>query len=52
MSEKQRIVAFIDAPDPDNFVQLVALAKLNPDAEMHVALTGRPTCAIKCFPGP
>ncbi|MEZ4487334.1 MAG: nucleoside hydrolase [Cyanobacteriota/Melainabacteria group bacterium] len=42
MSEKQRIVAFIDAPDPDNFVQLVALAKLNPDAEMHVALTGRP----------
>ena len=39
---KKNIVAFIDAPDPDNFVLLVALAKLNPDAELHVVLTGRP----------
>lgn len=39
---KQNIVAFVDAPDPDNFVQIIALAKLNPDAELHVVLTGRP----------
>lgn len=40
--EKQHILAFIDAPDPDNFVQLIALHKLNPAAEVHVVLTGRP----------
>ena len=43
MPETRRtILAFIDAPDPDNFVQLVALSRLNPDADVHVALTGRP----------
>ncbi len=36
------ILAFIDAPDPDNFVQLLALYKLNPEAEVAVCLTGRP----------
>jgi inosine-uridine nucleoside N-ribohydrolase len=36
------IVAFVDAPDPDNFVMLIALAKLNPEARVHVVLTGRP----------
>lgn len=36
------ILAFVDAPDPDNFVQLLALAKLNPNAELAVCLTGRP----------
>ncbi len=39
---KPLILAFIDAPDPDNFVQLLALCKLNPDAEVAVCLTGRP----------
>ncbi|MBZ0292325.1 MAG: nucleoside hydrolase, partial [Anaerolineae bacterium] len=38
----QQIVAFVDAPDPDNFVQLIGLAKLNPGAALHVVLTGRP----------
>lgn len=39
---KKLILAFIDAPDPDNFVQLLALCKLNPEAEVAVCLTGRP----------
>ncbi len=39
---KPLILAFIDAPDPDNFVQLLALCKLNPGAEVAVCLTGRP----------
>ncbi|MDZ4833762.1 MAG: nucleoside hydrolase [Candidatus Melainabacteria bacterium] len=39
---KQHILAFVDAPDPDNFVQIIALVKLNPDAIVHVVLTGRP----------
>jgi len=38
----EHILAFVDAPDPDNFVQLIALHKLNPAAEVHVVLTGRP----------
>lgn len=38
----QNILAFIDAPDPDNFVLLAAVAKRFPDAEMNVVLTGRP----------
>lgn len=38
----KEIIAFIDAPDPDNFVMLIALAKLSPDANLHVVLTGRP----------
>ena len=38
----QNVICFIDAPDPDNFVQLIAAAKLFPDAAMHVVLTGRP----------
>jgi inosine-uridine nucleoside N-ribohydrolase len=38
----QHILAFVDAPDPDNFVQLIALHKLNPGAAIHVVLTGRP----------
>jgi len=38
----RHIVAFVDAPDPDNFVQIIALCKLNPDAEVHIVLTGRP----------
>lgn len=42
MNDTQTIVAFIDAPDPDNFVQLIALAKMNPEAKLHVVLTGRP----------
>jgi len=36
------IVAFIDAPDPDNFVMLIALARRHPEARLHVVLTGRP----------
>ncbi len=36
------IIAFVDAPDPDNFVLLIALARLFPEAPLHVALTGRP----------
>ncbi|HEY9785931.1 MAG TPA: nucleoside hydrolase [Candidatus Obscuribacterales bacterium] len=39
---REHILAAIDAPDPDNFVQLLALAKLNPRAQVHVMLTGRP----------
>lgn len=39
---KKNIVAFIDAPDPDNFVMVIALARLNPDANIHLCLTGRP----------
>jgi inosine-uridine nucleoside N-ribohydrolase len=39
---KPHILAFVDAPDPDNFVQILALAKLNPGAVLHVVLTGRP----------
>jgi len=39
---KELILAFVDAPDPDNFVQLLALARLNPNAEVAVILTGRP----------
>lgn len=43
MSEKYpHILAFVDAPDPDNFVQLIALHKLYPQAHVHVVLTGRP----------
>ncbi len=38
----KNIVAFIDAPDPDNFVMVIALARLNPDAQLHLCLTGRP----------
>lgn len=40
--EQQHILAFIDAPDPDNFVMLLALARLNPAADLHIILTGRP----------
>lgn len=36
------IVAFIDAPDPDNFALLKALNHLFRDAVLHVVLTGRP----------
>lgn len=42
MNTKETILAFIDAPGPDNFVQLIALSKLNPEATIHVVLTGRP----------
>jgi inosine-uridine nucleoside N-ribohydrolase len=42
MSNTNLILAFVDAPDPDNFVQLLALAKLNPGAQLAVVLTGRP----------
>ena len=42
MSERPQILAFVDAPDPDNFVQILALHKLNPTAEINVAITGRP----------
>lgn len=41
-STKEHILAFVDAPDPDNFVQVIALCKLFPAAEVHVVLTGRP----------
>ncbi len=41
-TQPTHILAFVDAPDPDNFVQLIALHKLNPDAIVHVILTGRP----------
>jgi len=43
MSDKQQqhILAFVDAPDPDNFAQIIALHKLNPEAIVHVCLTGR-----------
>ncbi len=40
--ERKNIVAFIDAPDPDNFVMVIALYKLNPNANIQVVLTGRP----------
>lgn len=36
------VLAFVDAPDPDNFVQLLALSRLFPDAQVAVCLTGRP----------
>eukprot|EP00741_Cyanophora_paradoxa_P005065 tig00000851_g4907.t1 len=36
------IIAFIDAPDPDNFVQLLALRRLYPNSKLYVSLTGRP----------
>lgn len=38
----RNIVAFIDAPDPDNFVMVIALVRLNPAAKIHLCLTGRP----------
>ena len=41
-NEKNYILAAIDAPDPDNFAQIIALHKLNPGAEVIVMLTGRP----------
>lgn len=37
-----RILACIDAPDPDNFVMIIALARLFPEADLDVLLTGRP----------
>ena len=40
--QPETILSLVDAPDPDNFVQQVALHKLNPGATIHVALTGRP----------
>jgi inosine-uridine nucleoside N-ribohydrolase len=40
--DKTYILAAVDAPDPDNFAQLIALTKLNPGAEILVMLTGRP----------
>lgn len=42
LENKELILAFIDAPDPDNFVQLLGLARLNPNAQVAVVLTGRP----------
>lgn len=36
------IINFIDAPDPDNFVQLLAARRAFPDARQYCALTGRP----------
>ena len=36
------IVAFIDVPDPDNFVLVKGAAALFPDATIKIALTGRP----------
>lgn len=39
---QRHIVAFVDAPDPDNFALIIAACKLNPDADVHVVLTGRP----------
>lgn len=38
----KNILAFIDAPDPDNFVMLAALNHFFQDATLHVILTGRP----------
>ena len=40
-SNVERILAFVDAPDPDNFFMVIALAKLFPKAELNVVLTGR-----------
>ena len=37
-----RIVNFVDAPDPDNFVQILAAKKLFPSWRQDVVLTGRP----------
>lgn len=42
MMATDTILSLIDAPDPDNFVQQIALHRLNPGATIHVALTGRP----------
>lgn len=42
MTQRKTIVAFVDAPDPDNFVMIVALSKLNPEAKILIVLTGRP----------
>lgn len=41
-ADAKHIFAFVDAPDPDNFVQLIALYRLNPGANVHICLTGRP----------
>lgn len=40
--EPGHILALIDAPDPDNFVLLLALARRFPRSTLHVVLTGRP----------
>lgn len=39
---KNNIFAFIDAPDPDNLVMIIALYKLFPKSRINVVLTGRP----------
>jgi inosine-uridine nucleoside N-ribohydrolase len=39
---QRHIVAFVDAPDPDNFALIIAACKLNQGADVHVVLTGRP----------
>lgn len=36
------VVAIVDAPDPDNFAQLVAIKRLLPGVLLHVMVTGRP----------
>lgn len=41
---KNNIFAFIDAPDPDNLVMVIALYKLFPKSRINVVLTGRPIC--------
>lgn len=42
MSKPKDILICVDAPDPDNFVLLVAVARLFPEAQLYVLLTGRP----------
>lgn len=42
LGKPKHILAFIDAPDPDNFVMLLALARRFPKSTLHVVLTGRP----------
>jgi inosine-uridine nucleoside N-ribohydrolase len=42
MHSIKHILACIDAPDPDNFVMLIALSLMYPNAKIYVLLTSRP----------
>ena len=43
-TEEINILLAIDAPDPDNFVAIIAAMKLYPKARFHILLSGRPVC--------
>lgn len=41
-SHPATIVAFVDIPDPDNYLMLIALVVLAKAADLHIVVTGRP----------